>query len=403
MTKKQGKLKKDKKAVKPVKKAAASKSKPAKVVKTAKSARPSGGKVTKPTAKPAAKAAVKKVVAKKVVKKVVAPVKKNAAPKKAVKPAKTAAKAGKATIAKSTNKPVKPTAKAAKEKELKKDKKKDEAGKTITLVVPVKKKATKEEKPSKTAAKKEKPKKEKINEKPSKKKKKGDDEEDDVEIVDLWETVEEDEEIEVEPTKPVAKGKGGRKPKSQSDDDEPVIENDILIEQLIQSTKKLKKPSSKVPQQIRTFTNPMASLTVAKTVETKKAAAKKEPKGKFELEYVIRTSAPILYEFLTSPSGLSEWFADDVNIHEGVFTFFWDGSEQKARLLGFKEDRYIKLQWLDKPDGTYFEFRIERDELTGDVSLIVTDFADEASDMQTSKLLWDSQVNKLSQVIGSYS
>jgi len=120
------------------------------------------------------------------------------------------------------------------------------------------------------------------------------------------------------------------------------------------------------------------------------------------MECVVRTSEPILYEFLTSPSGLSEWFADNVNIHDGVFTFFWDGSEQKARLLGFKEDKFIRLQWLDKPEGSYFEFRIERDELTGDVSLIVTDFADEGSDLQTSKLLWDSQVHKLSQVIGSY-
>ncbi|MGB3948575.1 MAG: START-like domain-containing protein, partial [Bacteroidia bacterium] len=239
-------------------------------------------------------------------------------------------------------------------------------------------------------------------EKPSKKKK-IDDDEDDVEIVDLWETVDEDEDIELDgPPKPSKGSKGGRKPKNASDDDEPIIENDILIEQLINSTKKLKKQGPKPPVQIRTFINPHASLTVPQSVESKKGAAKKEPKGKFELEYVIRTSAPILYEFLTSPSGLSEWFADNVNIHDGIFTFFWDGSEQKARLLGFKEDKFIRLQWLDKPEGSYFEFRIERDDLTGDVSLIVTDFADEGSDMQTSKLLWDSQVNKLSHVIGSY-
>ena len=205
--------------------------------------------------------------------------------------------------------------------------------------------------------------------------------------------------------KPVKKSKGGRKPKRKDDDeDEPVIENDILIEQLINSTKRLKKPV-KVPRQLRTFTNPMASLAVAKPLDANKksgAVSKKEPKGKFELEYVMRTSAGILYEFLTSPSGLSEWFADDVNIHEGVFTFIWEGSEQKARLLGFKEEKFVRLQWLDKPDGTYFEFRIERDELTGDVSLIVTDFADEGADLKTSKLLWDSQINKLLHVIGSY-
>ncbi len=205
--------------------------------------------------------------------------------------------------------------------------------------------------------------------------------------------------------KPPKKSKGGRKPKNKNDDDdEPIVENDILIEQLINSTKRLKKPS-KAPKQLRTFTNPMASLTVAKLVDTNKKGTshpKKEPKGKFELEFVMHTSAGILYEFLTSPSGLAEWFADDVNIHDGVFSFFWEGSEQKAKLLSFKEDKFVRLQWLDKPDGTYFEFRIEKDDITGDISLIITDFADEAADLKTSKLLWDSQVNQLLHVIGSY-
>ena len=195
-----------------------------------------------------------------------------------------------------------------------------------------------------------------------------------------------------------------RKKKKQKDEEEPIIENDILIEQLIASTKRLKK-APKVPKQLRTFTNPMASLTVAVSNDGNKKGAslpKKEPKGKFELEYVLHTSPGILYEFLTSPSGLSEWFADDVNIRDGIFTFVWEGSEQKAKLIGFKEEKFLRLQWLDKPDGTYFEFRIERDDLTGDISLMVVDFADEAADFNTSKLLWDSQINQLLHVIGSY-
>ena len=200
------------------------------------------------------------------------------------------------------------------------------------------------------------------------------------------------------------RGKGGRKPKKKDgeDDGEPEIVHDELIEQLIQSTKK-KKSGPKVPKILKTFVNPMTSLTVAPESNGKKGGSipKKEPKGKFELEYVIRTSAGILYEFITTPSGLSEWFADDVNIRDGIFTFFWDGSEQKAKLLGFKEEKFIRLSWLDKAEGSYFEFRIEKDELTGDISLIIIDFADEASDMQTSKLLWDSQVNKLLGVLGS--
>ena len=197
------------------------------------------------------------------------------------------------------------------------------------------------------------------------------------------------------------KGKGGRKPKSKNDDDEPEIAHDELIEQIIQTTKKQSKIPKK-PRILQTFVNPMAALSVALPADGgKKAVSKKEPKGKFELEYVVRTSAGILYELLTTPSGLSEWFADDVNIRDGIFTFFWDGSEQKARLIGFKEEKYVRLQWLDKPEGTYFEFRIERDELTGDISLMIVDFAEESSDQLTSKLLWDSQVNKLLNVLGS--
>ena len=198
--------------------------------------------------------------------------------------------------------------------------------------------------------------------------------------------------------------KGGRKRKNKNDDDEPEILHDELVEQLIRSTKKLRSQPKK-PRILKTFTNPMASLTVAlPTNENKKTSSipKKEPKGKFTLEYVVHTSVGILYEFLTSPSGLMEWFADDVSIHDGVFTFIWEGSAQKAKLIGFKENQYVRLQWLDKPEGTYFEFRIQIDTLTSDVSLIITDFADEVSEIDTSKRLWDSQIERLLQVIGSY-
>lgn len=206
-------------------------------------------------------------------------------------------------------------------------------------------------------------------------------------------------------TKPRKRPKGGRKPKNH-DEDEPTAEQDILVNQLIKNTKEKRKKGKKkpkFPKQIRTFTNPMASLAVSPdTTKSTKKTPRKEPKGKFEIEYVVRTSPGILYEFITTPSGLSEWFADDVNIHEGVFTFFWDGSEQKAKLLGFKDEKFIRLRWLDKPEGSYFEFRIEKDELTGDISLMVVDFVDEDTDMKTSKLLWDSQINDLLSVIGSY-
>ena len=357
MSKKQKKIKKVKKAVKAAKaKPASKKGKPAKAVKKAKakSARPPASKTK------AVKKSVKKIVKKKsTIKKVVKPVKKSAKKidkkeKKIVKPLK-----------KGTTKPVKKAVKKVAAKPLKK------------VAKPIKSaKPTKPAKPVKAIT-------------PAK-------------IAEKEKSAKKIEPKKVELFTEVKKSPKRKKKKQKSeDDDEPVIIEDILIEQLIQSTKrKAKQP--KVPKILKTFVNPMTSLTVATPAGKKGAVVpKKEPKGKFELEYVVRTSAGILYELLTTPSGLSEWFADDVNIRDGIFTFFWDGSEQKARLLGFKEDQYVRMQWIDKPEGSYFEFRIQKDELTGDISLMIIDFADEASDMQTSKLLWDSQVNKLLNVLGS--
>ena len=386
MTKKQSKIKKVIKAVKPAKVTLSfKKEKPKKVVKNikSKSARPIGAK----TAKPAPKIVKKKLIATKAVKPVKKAVKvvvSKTGGSKGGKIVKTAKPVKKIIVKKPVLKPVHLAEKKVKsQKEVK-------AKKEIVITKPVKKSKQPEEVINAIFTKPVKGVKAIKVEKPGKKAKAQKD--DEFELIEKL-------------IKPAKKSKGGRKPKNKNDDDdEPIVENDILIEQLINSTKRLKKPS-KVPKQLRTFTNPMASLTVAKLVDTNKkgaALSKKEPKGKFELEFVMHTSAGILYEFLTSPSGLAEWFADDVNIHDGVFTFFWEGSEQKAKLLGFKEDKFVRLQWLDKPDGTYFEFRIERDDLTGDISLIITDFADEAADLKTSKLLWDSQVNQLLHVIGSY-
>lgn len=203
---------------------------------------------------------------------------------------------------------------------------------------------------------------------------------DDIDLIDEEFVVpEEDITIETSEKKPIKKAPAKRK----------------------RSPKKAKKSTVKEKKTVRVFSNPMTSLSSI-VQDTTAIKSKKEPEGKFELEYVIGTSIPILYEFISTPSGLSEWFADDVNIRDGVFSFNWEGSIQKAKLINFKENKFIKFQWLEKADGTYFEFKIEKDELTGDVSLLVVDFAEEQSDLTSSKLLWDSQISDLMHVSGSY-
>lgn len=127
-------------------------------------------------------------------------------------------------------------------------------------------------------------------------------------------------------------------------------------------------------------------------------------KIKFELEFSVKSSAKMLFSFLSTPSGLSEWFCDDVNSRGEIFTFFWDDSEETARLLAKKPDKFIRFRWLNDEEAgdknVYFEFKIEVDDLTNDVSLLVIDFA-EPEEVEESKLLWNSQINQLLHHIGA--
>ena len=126
-------------------------------------------------------------------------------------------------------------------------------------------------------------------------------------------------------------------------------------------------------------------------------------KVKYELEFQLNSSPQLLYQYISTPSGLSEWFADNVNSRGEFFTFIWDGSEEKARLTARKSDEKVKFRWVDednKDTDYFFELRILEDEITKDVSLMVTDFAFE-EDFDEVKLLWESQISDLKHVIGS--
>jgi len=126
-------------------------------------------------------------------------------------------------------------------------------------------------------------------------------------------------------------------------------------------------------------------------------------KIKYELEIEVNSSTKVLYSMISTPSGLSEWFADDVNIKDDVFTFFWDGSSEEAKLLSKRKGEAIKFQWLEdfeEGEKTYFEIAIKIDELTNDVAIVITDFAEE-DEIEEAQQLWENQINDLKKVIGS--
>lgn len=126
-----------------------------------------------------------------------------------------------------------------------------------------------------------------------------------------------------------------------------------------------------------------------------------DDKVKYEMEFPIHVSPSLLYQYISTPSGMSEWYADNVNSRGEFFTFIWEGSEEKAKLLGKKSGERIKFKWVDDEETDYyFELRIQVDEITKDVSLMVTDFAEE-DEIEEGKMLWENMISNLKQILGS--
>ncbi len=124
-------------------------------------------------------------------------------------------------------------------------------------------------------------------------------------------------------------------------------------------------------------------------------------KTKIELEYILRTSDSILYNCMSTPSGLEEWFAPEVHIKGDVFTFLWEGEERQAELISKKKLQFVRFQWLDDDDkeSNYFELQIKIHEMTGELALIVIDFAEEGEE-EEQELLWNESVEELKRHIG---
>lgn len=136
-------------------------------------------------------------------------------------------------------------------------------------------------------------------------------------------------------------------------------------------------------------------------METENQLVDMSEKKKYSLEYEVKSSPRILYSFISEPNGLAQWFADDVNVRDQVYTFSWeDGEEQKAKLVSLKENKIVKFKWMDDEPQCYFEMEIIQDELTHDVALLITDFAT-SENMAERKMIWDTQIENLISVLGA--
>jgi len=120
----------------------------------------------------------------------------------------------------------------------------------------------------------------------------------------------------------------------------------------------------------------------------------------FTLEYPVRCSPTILYGFLSTPAGLGEWFADKVDERDNIFIFSWNGSTEKAEVVDSEIDKFIRFRWLNSTKDEFFEFRIEKTEITNQTILVIKDFA-EKSEIKDQSQLWETQVKDLFHRLGN--
>ena len=128
-------------------------------------------------------------------------------------------------------------------------------------------------------------------------------------------------------------------------------------------------------------------------------------KQKIDIEYPLAIKSPaLIWEQISSAHGLERWFADHVNEQDGVFTFTWgepwtEQDVREAHVLESATNDHIRLKWAEEDDDTYFEMRIAKSELTHQLNLLITDFADD-DDIDGLKILWESMLDRLHRASG---
>ncbi len=124
-------------------------------------------------------------------------------------------------------------------------------------------------------------------------------------------------------------------------------------------------------------------------------------KEKLTMEYPLeKASENFLWQMIGDPLGLATWFSEEITVNGEEYTFCWNNSPQNAKLLDLVEKQHIQFQW-EEDSGTdnYFKLEILTHELSGEISLKVTDFVSEG-DEEDTRLLWDKHIDDLKRKAG---
>ncbi len=154
------------------------------------------------------------------------------------------------------------------------------------------------------------------------------------------------------------------------------------------------------PKTVDVAATPRRSEPAKSSVEKNSMPAKAQ-KEKVQIEFMVRSAPTVLFELISTPSGFSEWYCDDVNVRGDEYTFIWPGEEETTTLIGRKIGEVIRFHRNDDEDeNSYFEFRVRIDAMTNEVALIVTDHA-WPHEVDATRNLWNTQIANLLRVLGA--
>jgi uncharacterized protein YndB with AHSA1/START domain len=128
-------------------------------------------------------------------------------------------------------------------------------------------------------------------------------------------------------------------------------------------------------------------------------------KHKFISEYELRASPKVLFPYISSASGMQQWFAEKVVLKDSnTFDFLWDGESHVAKLSQLRLNKSAKFDFIpdnsEEKDHNYLEFKMEVSELTGSTYLKITDYSLNSDEDELNEL-WGDLIYKLKEIVGS--
>ena len=128
---------------------------------------------------------------------------------------------------------------------------------------------------------------------------------------------------------------------------------------------------------------------------------------KITLEYPLSTkSTRLVWDMISNAAGLQKWLADQVVEDEESMTFTWghpwtERDTKTSQILECNKYSHIRMKWdyQEEDPQAFWEIRLEPSELTGQLNMLITDYAD-ADDIEDLRGIWDENLDRLHRVSG---